>query len=496
MNSKTYKKNSMFNKYIYAIIAIVIMVAEIIGLVLLHNKDTSNGHNIDTNVNEQKSNQSEDIVTESKEYYDFIDTEYGTFDFTEEEFVRRFYKNINNGASYEQQGYERTKATVPNQYNYAKVNWDGIDTMGITINPSNGKVSNIKIEIYKNIGGELTNENAHDVVMNLVAGIVGFNARMPSENEREECLQIIDECGNGIAIGKGLQIGYAVDTNTKNGLSAIIAEAKVVLDKRSNSTTSKDKEENTQDRNNNNVNNKTEFNNNEEVSTTISPSNNTNNTVTSNNITTPSSSNNSTTNVPSNNSNIEQNETKYTTVPNLVGLDYNTATSKMTEAKIETGAIEKEYIFTSNSSKDNTIAEQSLKAGTKVEEWESMERLTIYKYSNSISLDIPIKVVKKNITNKEELLGGKEIVVKYNDEQVCVEYIDNSHFSGNDLVYKYPCSLIVSKPINKIKVDIYIGADLLKTETITIGNLEGKRITDNGSHIRIDLNEVTINITD
>lgn len=222
------------------------------------------------------------------------------------------------------------------------------------------------------------------------------------------------------------------------------------------------------------------------------PSNNNNDSSTATSSTT---NNNQDTTTPSNNSNSEQNETKYTTVPNLVGLDYNTATNKMTEAKIETGAIEKEYIFTSDSSKDNTIAEQSLKAGTKVEEWEAMKKLKIYKYSESFILEMPIKVVKKNVTNKEELLSGQQIVVKYNDEQVCVEYIDNSHFSGNDLIYKYPTPWInVNQPINSIKVDIYIGADLVKTQNFSIKNLEGQKVRISGPNVSIDLDEVTINI--
>lgn len=226
--------------------------------------------------------------------------------------------------------------------------------------------------------------------------------------------------------------------------------------------------------------------------TAMTPSNNNNDSSTT---TSSSTTNNSGTTTPSNNSNTEQNETKYTTVPNLVGLDYNTAINKMIESKIETGAIEKEYIYTFSSNKDNTIAEQSLKAGTKVEEWEAMEKLKIYKYSESFILEMPIKVVKKNVTNKEELLSGKQIVIKYNDVQVCVEYIDSSHFSGNDLIYKYPTPWInVNQPINSIKVDIYIGADLVKTQNISIKNLEGQKIKNSGSSVSINLDEVTIDI--
>lgn len=288
MNSKTYKKNSMFNKYIYAIIAIVIMVAEIIGLVLLHNKDTRN--NIDTNVNsqvEQEDSQNEDIETQSKEYYDFIDTEYGTFDFTEEEFISRYFKNIGNGKSYIEQGFERMEATIPNQYNYAAIKSNGINNLSIVTNPSNGKVENIKVAILSYNGGQISDEDLASLIANVIAGIMNVTSDDSNNTEvRNKVQQIFNEMTDGSSIEKGVQLTYKYDPIGQNGGDNSI-ELKVVVDDKAKGQKDSEKQ-------NDNKTNTDETN----VST-ITPSSNSNTSISSSNNTTTSSSSN----------NISKNET-------------------------------------------------------------------------------------------------------------------------------------------------------------------------------------------
>lgn len=145
-----------------------------------------------------------------------------------------------------------------------------------------------------------------------------------------------------------------------------------------------DKEENT----NTDVNTSTD----KEIDETDSTYTTTNN----DNKNTNNSSNYNTSN--SNNTN-QQNQTSYATVPNLVGLNYDVALSKMSECKI-TQDWNPEYIYTSKASKNNTIAEQSLEVGSEVEEWTSID-LKIYKYSDNATVRMPLYVVGKNVNIEE-----------------------------------------------------------------------------------------------
>ncbi len=143
--------------------------------------------------------------------------------------------------------------------------------------------------------------------------------------------------------------------------------------------------------------------NNSSESTTTTPSNNSNPSTS-----TPSSNNNNDSNTtitaPSNNSNnTEQNQTQYVNVPNLVGLDYTTALTKMQECGITHSITE--HLYTPNKNKDYTIAHQSQKAGSKVEEGTNID-LKMYDGSDSIVARIAIKVSYKN-ANVDELLRKK-----------------------------------------------------------------------------------------
>lgn len=125
----------------------------------------------------------------------------------------------------------------------------------------------------------------------------------------------------------------------------------------------------------------------------------TNNTYTTNNNDNKNMNNSNDYNSSNSDNTNQQNQTSYATVPNLVGLNYDSALSKMSECKI-TQDWNPEYIYTSKASKNNTIAEQSLKAGSEVEQWGSID-LKIYKYSDNATVRIPLYVVGKNVNIEE-----------------------------------------------------------------------------------------------
>lgn len=161
-------------------------------------------------------------IDTEKEYYDFIDPQYGTFNITEDEFVRRIMSITGGNSSYQMQGYERTKATIPNQYNYAKIIGGNIQTMSIVSNPTNGKVSSIKISV---IGTKYTeeqaNENLYYMISNIVGAIVNY-VDLNDMEKKEEGKLVVEEILNEIAPQKGLQ------TTTDYGDSGISSEIKVI----------------------------------------------------------------------------------------------------------------------------------------------------------------------------------------------------------------------------------------------------------------------------
>lgn len=139
-----------------------------------------------------------------KEYYDFIDPQYGTFNFTEEEFIRRFMYIIGRNSSYQMQGFIREKATTPNQYTYARMRSDSeVDTIAIVSNPTNGKVSSIQISMagkYNTNGEDLFN-----ITLNMVGGIINVTD-MSDIEKLEECKVLMQEIVDKISPQKGLQV--------------------------------------------------------------------------------------------------------------------------------------------------------------------------------------------------------------------------------------------------------------------------------------------------
>lgn len=149
-------------------------------------------------------------------YYDFIDPQYGTFNFTEEEYIERFLAILggNGNGSYQMHGYTRTKATTPNQYNYAKMSTNGsnrTDVISIVSNPANGKVSSIQVSIVEKINTngksieEKVSENLSYVAANMVGGIINYTD-MSDIEKTEEGKVLMQEIVDKISPQKGLQV--------------------------------------------------------------------------------------------------------------------------------------------------------------------------------------------------------------------------------------------------------------------------------------------------
>lgn len=150
----------------------------------------------------------ENEITKESQYYDFIDKENGTFYFDENEIVRRIM--IVTGKSndnYILQGYERTKATIPNQYNYSKIAGNNIETLSITSNPSNGKVSKIKINILGSYTEEYAKKAIETLIINIVGGITNYTLKDSNDYEKTEQIEkIATELVDNSSIKKGLKL--------------------------------------------------------------------------------------------------------------------------------------------------------------------------------------------------------------------------------------------------------------------------------------------------
>ena len=235
------KGDKKSKKLLYIILGIIILVIiGIVGIALTTNKNTDTSSNTNTSQdtnNNDIQNQENSLNTEMP-YYNFIDTQYETFNFTEEEYVKRIMKIIGGDSSYKSQGFERMKATVPNQYNYAKVINGAIHTMSIVSNPSNGKVSSVKLSVlgYDKSTEEQLEQNLYYITSNLVGGIVNYTDTNDTE-KMQEGKAVMEEILDEVAIQKGLQTITNIDSVGRNGYE-ISTEIKVVKNTNNNTETS------------------------------------------------------------------------------------------------------------------------------------------------------------------------------------------------------------------------------------------------------------------
>ena len=168
--------------------------------------DNYNNGSIPQQSTNTKSNQ------ENKEYYDFIDSNYLTFNITEEELMEK----ILSGSSYSSKGYMKSAhSSEKNTMNYSKVVQGGVEIFQITTDPKNYKVKSFKLAFISN--NTLTQEEAKQTYNNYsmvgIFALLGINANTTSRDEIDKGLKIVDDMSAGISIKKGLSL--TINTEAK-----------------------------------------------------------------------------------------------------------------------------------------------------------------------------------------------------------------------------------------------------------------------------------------
>ena len=202
------------------VLALVIVVSVCIGIgisiggnLFTKKENISNSTEEIVAENENKNHEQEDnsngvVSINGKQYYDFIDSEYGTFNFTEEEIVNRIMKITGTGQNYIEQGYEKTKSTQDNNTNvYSKVAGSGVNAIYITTTNTNEKVTKIKMHISGIYTEEQTKSNMEISILNIVGGILNYQPNDINDSKKNaECKKIADELLNNDSINKGLKL--------------------------------------------------------------------------------------------------------------------------------------------------------------------------------------------------------------------------------------------------------------------------------------------------
>jgi hypothetical protein len=143
--------------------------------------------------------------TSTKQYYDFIDTKYYTFNFDEKELLNRLF----NGQSYSSAGYKKSASTKDNATMlYGIMTSNGVETISITTSSQNYKVKKFSFSL---VATDFTEEKATNTMSSyLLAGtqcLLDTYLDSSNEEKRNEILSFIEEMSsmNG---KKGLNYTY------------------------------------------------------------------------------------------------------------------------------------------------------------------------------------------------------------------------------------------------------------------------------------------------
>lgn len=191
--------------YKYLIIGIIVILIGIIFLTI-NKKDIYNN----TNISDDKKTEEVQNENINKEYYDFIDTDYFTFDYTEDELL----KIIFFGSTYSQEGYIKSVSTNDSNTTLytrmaAESGFSGVETISITTDIRNYKVSKFKLSFVSN--NNLTEEGANELLnaylMQGISILLGNRyENMTSESEINKFNEIINDLGDkkdkGLSLAK------------------------------------------------------------------------------------------------------------------------------------------------------------------------------------------------------------------------------------------------------------------------------------------------------
>lgn len=168
-------------------------------------------------------------------------------------------------------------------------------------------------------------------------------------------------------------------------------------------------------------------------------------------------------------------------VPQLVGLNLREAEKKLSGIYIT----DKIYVYTSSEEKDETIAEQSVAAGTKGKD--ITLTVKIYEYIPDVKLEMPFEITYDSFDRSKY----NSVVVKFNDKIVYSGYPDDTIMSRNPFpVTDFKLSSVVD---NTIKAEIYLDNKLIKTKAFQVKSFEGVELNDNN---RLEMNKLTMDISE
>lgn len=198
-----------FNHLMIFIICIVIFV----GIIIVANNNKEQPLESNTNVSSEKSNEQE-----NKKYYDFIDTDYYTFNFTEDELI----KGICGGKNYTSLGFQKYGSNTDINSNiYGVADIYGVNSIIITSEPKNFKVKKIQISYisHSNLTQEILVKQANDMLSLVLGGIIF--TRDKSYYATEEINNEIQEIANQLVNStnqtyQGLKFSLEKDMKTIN----------------------------------------------------------------------------------------------------------------------------------------------------------------------------------------------------------------------------------------------------------------------------------------
>ena len=198
-----------FNHLLIFIICIVIFV----GIIIVANNKKEQQLESNTNVSSEKLNEQE-----NKKYYDFIDTDYYTFNFTEDELI----KGLFSGDSYYNSGFQ--KFNVDNDNNSTLYIYNTpyeILNFKITNEPKNFKVKKFNISYFSNnnLPQDLANSTANSLFYQGLRAIIFTRNKIYYETDeiKEEIQDITNQLTKSTnGTYQGLKFSLEKDMKTIN----------------------------------------------------------------------------------------------------------------------------------------------------------------------------------------------------------------------------------------------------------------------------------------
>lgn len=198
---------------------VLIAVGIIVGILLVISLGTmyqSNNKSLlsemDKLANQQSSQQTNN--TTKKDYYDFIDTNYYTFNYTEDELIKIICDGRNYTGGYKKSASTKDKNTSLYTAMTSRAGFSGIEIISITTDINNYKVKEFSFSFSSN--NNLTQDGS-TTLLNTYLGN-GFSClllRKPDKNTNDEDMNKITEFLEGIDNSEEKGLKYYTTTDLK-----------------------------------------------------------------------------------------------------------------------------------------------------------------------------------------------------------------------------------------------------------------------------------------